>query len=116
MRAGQLNRRVEIQRRGPTTDAFGQPIDGWLPVGHLMAGIANETGLGAIRGASEQGLTASVARYSFLVRFADAKALGIKADMRVVHDGEIFDIKGITRDFKDRTKAFIICEQGGNNG
>ena len=116
MRAGQLNRWIEIQKRGEGTDPFGQPIDAWIPVGGMWAGVAGETGLGAIRGAGADNVPASIARYSLLVRFAEAQAYGIKADMRAVHDGEIFDIKGLTRDFKDRDKAFIVCEQGGNNG
>lgn len=115
-RAGRLNRRIEIQRRGVDTDPFGQPVDDWSRVGHVMADVANETGLGAIRTSAGQSLTASVARYSFMVRFAEARALGVDAGMRVLYDGDVFDVKGVTRDFKDRSVAFIICEQGGNDG
>ncbi|MNW16601.1 hypothetical protein D3C71_2155010 [compost metagenome] len=48
--------------------------------------------------------------------FDAAKALGIDEGMRVIHDGTIFVVKGITRDFRDRKRAFLICEQGGNDG
>lgn len=116
MRAGSLNRRIRIEKRQPGQDPAGQPIDIWVLVGELWAGIANETGLGAIRSGLQGNVPASIARYSFLVRFESAKALAIDQAMRAVHDDEVFDIKGLTRDFKNRDMAFLICEQGGNNG
>jgi len=116
MRAGQLNRRVHIQRRVPGRDAFGQPVQAWEPVGDLWAGITGESGLGAIRAAAQENVPVSIARYSFLVRFAEAKALEIDQGMRVVHDGMIFDIKGVTRDLRQRDRAYLICEQGGSDG
>lgn len=114
--AGQLNRRVTLQKRTAGVDAVGQPLETWEDVGDLWAGIANETGLGAIRSGLAGNVPASIARYSFLIRFAEVARLGIAADMRVLHDGVVFEVKGTTRDFKDRDKAFILCEQGGNNG
>lgn len=116
MRAGDLNRRIRIERRSTGTDDAGQPLDIWEDVGDLWAGIANETGLGAIKSSLQGNVPASIARYSFLVRFQTAKALGIDQGMRVVHDGLVFDITGLTRDLKDREKAYILTEQGGNLG
>lgn len=116
MRAGVLNRRVRVEKRTGAQDATGQPVDGWTLVGEIWAGIANETGLGAIRSSLQGNVPASIARYSFLVRFESAKALGIDQGMRVVHDGLTFDVKGLVRDLKSREKAFILCEQGGNDG
>ena len=116
MRAGELNRRITIQKRVAGQDEAGQPLDSWEDVGSLWAGIANETGLGAIKSSLQGNVPASIARYSFLVRFQSARELGIDAGMRVIHDGDVFEVKGITRDFDDRDKAFIICEQGGALG
>jgi len=116
MRAGELNRRVTIEAPGETQDEAGQPIAGWVKVDDLWAGIANETGLGVIRSSLQGGVPTSIARYSFMVRFEAIRRLEINPGMRIVHDGLVFDIKGVTRDLKDRTKAFIITEQGGNSG
>ena len=116
MRAGELTRRVRIERRVAGTDAAGQPIDVWEPIGELWAGIANETGLGAIRSALQGGVPASIARYSFLVRFEAARTLAVDAGMRIVHDGLVFEIKGLIRDLQDRERAYILAEQGGNAG
>lgn len=117
-RAGQLNRRIKLQLRAVGSDAAGQPNGAWtdVPNGELWAAIANETGLGAIRSSVAGNVPADIARYSFLIRFEAIARLGINANMRLLHDGEIFEVKGTTRDFKDRDKAYIICEQGGNAG
>ncbi|MNV34922.1 Phage head-tail joining protein [compost metagenome] len=116
MTARARNRRILVQRRSGAVDEAGQPLDEWVDVGPLWAGIANETGLGAIRSSLQGNVSQSIARYSFLVSFEAARALGIDAGMRMLHDGEVFEVKGITRDFKDRKSAFVICEQGGNDG
>ena len=116
MTARARNRRILIQRRSGSVDDAGQPLDEWMNVGPLWAGIANETGLGAIRSSLQGNVSASIARYSFLVSFEAARALGIDEGMRIVHDGDVFEVKGITRDFKDRRSAFLICELGGNDG
>ncbi len=116
MRAGELNRRIRIERPGAGQDAAGQPVQGWELVDHLWAGVAGETGLGAIRSSLQGGVPASIARYSFKVRFEAINRLGIDAGMRIVYDGLIFDVKGVTRDLKDRQAAYILTEQGGNSG
>lgn len=116
MRAGELNRRIAIQRRGGGTDETGQPLDEWVDAGTIWANIANETGMGAIRSSLEGGVPTNIARYSFKVRFAEARALAVDAGMRISHDGQSFDIKGLTQDLKDREAAYILCEQGGNDG
>lgn len=116
MTARERNRRIQVQRRSAETDGAGQPIDDWVDVGPLWAGIANESGLGAIRSSLQGNVSMSIARYSFLVSFEGARALGIDEGMRVLHDGEVFEVKGLTRDFKDRSRAFLICEQGGSDG
>lgn len=117
MRAGQLNRRIVIKKPVEGRDGFGQPIKTMVQVGQpIMAGIANETGLGAIRAGLQSDVPASIARYSFVVRFATAKAMAIDETMIVEHDGDVFEIKGVTRDYSKRDRAFLVCEQGGNRG
>lgn len=116
MRTSDLNRRIRIQRPAEGTDDWGQPVQGWELVAEVWAGIANETGLGAIRSSLAGGVPASIARYSFMVRFSVLQTLSINESMRVVHDGLIFEVKGVTRDLDDRAKGFIITEQGGNSG
>lgn len=116
LRAGELNRRATIQYRVEGQDAAGQPVDDWRDVATVWVGIANETGMGAIRSSLQGNVPASIARYSFLARFETVRSLGVDQGMRLLHDGLIFDIKGIVRDLKDRERAYILTEQGGNAG
>lgn len=116
MRTSDLNRRIRIERPAEGTDDWGQPVQGWELVAEVWAGIANETGLGAIRSSLAGGVPASIARYSFMVRLAALQSLAVDESMRIVHEGMIFEVKGVTRDLKDRAKGFIITEQGGNSG
>lgn len=116
LRAGELNRLVRIEKRVPGRDAAGQPLDTWELVGDIWAGIANETGLGAIRSSLQGGVPTSIARYSLLVRYETANAMGIDAGMRAAHEDLTFEIKGLVRDLKHREKAYLLCEQGGSMG
>jgi SPP1 family predicted phage head-tail adaptor len=114
--AGDLNRRIEIQKREQGTDDVGQPLDTWVTVGKLWANIGNQSGIGAIKTGLQENVPESITGYSFMVRFESARALAVDAGMRVLHAGLIFDVKGVSQDLKNRDRAFIICTQGGNDG
>ncbi len=114
MKAGELRHRILIQQRGGTTDAAGQPVDTWTNVGTISANIGYDTGKSAIRQSGS--VPVPYSQYSFKVRLADVRALSVTSGMRVVHDGMNFDIKGITQDLQRRDAAYIIAEQGGNDG
>lgn len=116
MRAGNLSRRVIVQRRVAGQDAGGQPLDSWVNVGKLWTNPKNETGLAVIRGQREAGVPSSVARYSFEARRDAVLALGVDVGMRVVHAGMNFDIKVLIQDLNSREGMFLVCEQGGSNG
>ncbi|OBU48526.1 head-tail adaptor protein [Stenotrophomonas maltophilia] len=116
MRAGLLNRKVRVERPVSGTDDWGQPVQGWELVDEIMVSIAGETGLGAIRSGLQGGVPASISRYSFMARYQTVKELGIDATMRILYEGLVFEVKGITRDLHRKDRAFIITEQGGNSG
>lgn len=116
MRAGQLRQRVTVQRPVSGVDDIGQPLDTWEAVGDLYVNIAGKSGFSAIDSAAQTGVPASIASYSLLARFAEVQALGVDEGMRILHDGFVFEVKGITRDFNRRDRAYILCEQGGANG
>ncbi|MDH2022947.1 head-tail adaptor protein [Stenotrophomonas sp. GD03680] len=116
MRAGLLNRKVRVERPASGTDDWGQPVQGWELVDEIMVSIAGETGLGAIRSGLQGGVPASISRYSFMARYQTVKELGIDATMRILYEGLVFEVKGITRDLRRKDRAFIITEQGGNSG
>jgi head-tail adaptor len=115
MKAGVLNRRIEIKARATGTDDAGQPNGADAHVGYLWANISGDTGRSAIKRASAQ-VPVSYAQYSFRVRLSDCRALAVTDAMVVVHDGIVFDVKGVLEDLSSRDFAFIVCERGGNEG
>lgn len=111
--AGNLNRRITIQRRGPKQDAGGQPIDGWVEVVKPWAWIKGQTGMGVGRQMAGEGtVTTSLNLYSFRIRYRPA----ITDAMRVLYDGQAFDIKQVRHDLAGREWTDLVCELGGNDG
>lgn len=105
--AGKLNRRITIERRVSGEDAAGQPIEGWEPVATVWADIRTPTGLGAVR--DMQGdIAASITRYSIRIRYRE----GLDAGMRVLAQGEVFDIKQVRMDYAGRVWTDLVCEVG----
>ncbi len=51
-----------------------------------------------------------------MARYQTVRALGIDATMRILFDGLVFEVKGITRDLNRKDRAFIVTEEGGNSG
>lgn len=116
MKAGDLRQLITLERHVSGEDEAGQPLDTWELAGQLWANIGNETGMGAIRSGLQGNVPASITRYSFMVRFDDCLAVGVDAAMRIVHEGLIFDVKGVVRDLQHRDRAYILTDQGGTVG
>lgn len=111
--AGNLNRRITIQRRGPEQDEAGQPIDGWVEVAKPWAWIKGQTGMGVGRQMAGEGTVAtSLNVYSFRIRYRPA----ITDAMRVLYDGRVYDIKHVRHDLAGREWTDLVCELGGNDG
>lgn len=105
LNAGDLRRRVRIERRGTGTDAIGQPLDTWEEVATVWADIRGQTGMGTIT-RQQEGIPASVERYSIRIRYRD----GITAGMRVVYGAHVFDIRQVRMDFEGREYTDLVCE------
>ena len=61
MNAGKLRDRVVLQSREAGTDAWGQPLEGWVDVARLWANVRFLSGVEAIKsGAETATATASV--------------------------------------------------------
>lgn len=110
MRAGQLNRRITIQQRDPGTDSSGAPLQTWKDVVTVWSNIAGYTGMRSIRITGE--IPATRKRYSFRIRYRD----GIDEGMRVVYNGQNFDIREVRMDFAGMIWTDLVCELGSNDG
>jgi len=85
LRAGTLNRRVEIQKRGPGVDGWGQPTpDAWIEHAKVWAGIRVSNG----KEFAAAGGTSAQATASIRIRYRT----DITAGMRVLHKSTVYEI------------------------
>ncbi len=107
MRAGDLNRRITIQRRGTATDAWGSPVSGaenWVEVGKAWASIKTLSGLGTIKADAQ----ASTVKASIRVRWRT----DLTAGMRVLYGSTVYDVQAVLPDVAGREHVDMVCEVG----
>ena len=113
MQAGNLNRKITIQKRVEGQSSSGQPINTWADVAKVWAWVKTQTGMAVARQTGESGGVAqSLNSYSFRVRFRT----DITDGMRIVYGGLYFDIKQVRHDLADHIWTDLVAEQGGNDG
>lgn len=87
MRAGALDRRIEIQAVASGVDDYGAPIEQWSTVATVWAQLVEATTREYQRAYGEGRNTSPV----FRIRWRS----GITTDQRVVHDGKRLNIREI---------------------
>ena len=109
MRAGELNRRVSIQKNEQVLDAYGEPVSAvWTEVAKVWANVRILSGLQTIK----SDVDVSVIKASIRIRYR----AGITADMRAVYKDQVFDIRAVLPDVHDREYLDLVCESGQNQG
>lgn len=107
MRAGNLNKKVEIQNLGTTTNDFGEVEDGqWTLFKTVYANILPVSGKEGFMSNTDFAKTSHKIR----VRFFN----GLNASMRVVYDNRIFDILSVIN-VAERNKEYLIVATEGIN-
>ena len=104
MRAGLLNRRVQIQRKGPARDDAGQPmLDNWVDVTPpIWASIKHKSGMETIRA----DMPTSLVQASVRIRFRE----DVDATMRLVHGSTAYMIEAVLPDVAGRQFVDLICQ------
>ncbi|WP_082524739.1 phage head closure protein [Pseudorhodoferax sp. Leaf274] len=103
MDSGSLNKRIQIEKRGPAVDDWGQPApESWVPHIKLWANIQHLNGVQTIKADAPT----SVLRASIRIRYRT----DIDADMRVVFKGKVYDIKAAVPDEVKREHVDLVCE------
>lgn len=102
--AGDLNRRITIQRQPTGQDASGQPITGpWETVGQAWASIRSPTGLGAIKA----DVPVSEVRVSIRVRWRT----DVERGMRALHGTTVYAIDAVLPDMARREHVDLVCRE-----
>lgn len=108
MRSGKLRQRVLLQSLQTGQDTFGQPLRTWNDVATVWARVSPVTGREVYSAKAEY----AQADMKIEMRYRS----GVKAAMRAVHDGTIYNIKAVL-DFDERhTDILLLCERGVNDG
>lgn len=105
MKAGDLRNRIVIQRRLPG-GKLGQPSSNWEDVVSVRANIRFGSGSEAIR----SGQPVSQANCSIRIR----RRTGVSADMRVVSEGVVYEVKAMLPDMLKREYVDLVCVVVGN--
>jgi SPP1 family predicted phage head-tail adaptor len=104
MRAGSLDRVLEIQRPTTTLDLYGTPTQGWAKVATMRAAMLQYS----TDDREGQRGSATDATVTFRTRWLD----GVTLENSVLYDGERFKITGI-KEIGRRVGLDIMCERVG---
>ncbi len=111
LRAGELNRRLTLQRQDVTRGSSGGIEKRWSDIAVNIACAVRELS-GNERQSSSAGGKVAVARTEFTIRWRP----GVVAQMRALYGGRIYDIQHVS-DFKARREFLILtCDTGLNDG
>jgi len=117
MRAGDLNRRMRIERNGGGVDDLGQPIEGWTEVATVWCNVRMLTGKESL--VSDTDVASATA--SIRIRFRTDIDNGMRAVLLKFVDGQpvddaIFNIQKALPDYAGRERTDLACTEGGNDG
>lgn len=110
LHAGKLNRKITVQHRAREFDAAGQLLEQWVDLCIVWAWVKTAAGVAATPTAD--GVGRDIVRYSFRVRYNTR----IKADMRIIYNGEIYEIREVLHDIAGHEYTDLVAYYGGANG
>ena len=113
IRAGQLNRRITLQRQSNVQDSYGGPVRTWLNVATIWADIQPLTGReleSAQRMASEVSHQI-VVRYQAI--FADTRQV---AGYRALYRSRIFNIHAALNEDESNVLVTLLASEGLDDG
>ena len=85
----QLDRIITIQQRTVTRDSFGSEIEAWVDLDEVWASFRPQTATERFR--NESNIVQATTTAAFRIRWRD----DLGATMRVMHEGDEWDIQGI---------------------
>lgn len=100
MKAGQLDRRILIQRRVPVRNEFGEEIEGWVDVATVWARFERVNGADEFR--AEQ--RSSKQQVRFTIRYRP----GLDPTMTVIYDGERYQIEDVGEVGEGRRDGLVL--------
>ncbi|WP_438391083.1 phage head closure protein [Caballeronia sp. DA-9] len=117
MRAGDLNRRVRIERNGGGFDDLGQPIEGWTTVVETWCNVKMLTGKETLTSDAD----VANASASIRIRYRTDIDNGMRAVVLKYVDGQpvddvVFNILAPLPNVASREYTDLACSTGSNQG
>ena len=108
MRLGPLNKRIDIQARSATVDAFGQESETWATVATVWASVEPLSGRELLAAQQVQGETTHRIRMRY--------QSGVTTSSRLLFNLRPFDVRSVIN--KNEAGAFLelLCTEGPTNG
>ncbi|MMZ49680.1 Phage head-tail joining protein [compost metagenome] len=108
MNIAKLDKRVTIQRFKKTKDKEGIPTEAWIDVATVWAAVE------PLRG--REYFAAAAVNQERTVRFRMRYRPNITAEMRLLYERRVFDIKSVIDVNEAHRELHLMCEEVGNGG
>ena len=113
MRAGNLRKRLNLQRRSSAQDAFGQQLTTWSTILSTWGKIEPVSGAQLERARSIYNQTSHQVTVRWRQLLSDIKVVG---SYRISYAGRIFDV-GASLNTDERNREVVLyCSEGTNEG
>jgi len=112
---GRLDKRVSIQRRSATKDAYGQELDSWTTIAQVWAQVKPLGGKERMRNSAM--VVESILTHTITVRYSASLMPPLEADAwRILYGTRIFNITASRDVEEDRRFIEFDCTEGSING
>ena len=113
MRAGDLRKRIQLQRRSSAQDSYGQQLTTWSTILTTWARIESVSGAQLERARSIYNQTSHQVTVRWRQTFSDIRVVG---SYRITYAGRIFDV-GASLNTDERNREVVLyCSEGTNEG
>lgn len=112
MQTGKFNERITIQRQVMAKGLSGGKQASWVDFATGVAASRRDFGGNEKAASTAAGGRVAVGRTEFTVHWVP----GVIATMRVLHDGEVHNIRHVNNFAGRRQSLVLTCETGANDG
>lgn len=113
MDIGRLDKRITIQRRSATKDAYGQEVNQWVDIASVWANVKPIGGRERMRSM----VVESTLTHTVMVRYNDALMPPTQADAwRIMYGTRMFNITAAMDVEEDRHWIVFDCTEGSEVG
>ena len=100
--AGELNQRVQLQRRSGAQDAAGQPVNDWSTVATVWARVSHLSGADMVKASAD----VSIVSTSVVIRLRS----DVDESMRLLYRGSVYRITAVLPDERLRQFMELLVE------